>query len=171
MSFSARLSVLKRILLLARRGAGSKIRGQQTDDDKRGEHCPPCAEGRRVATRRRNHVLFRSTDLDNPYYTFQQVTGELGYECHRVSEENAEGRILPEILERIGRCVRARRPDRAASERLLRLGYADRLSKRVIVTAQKGTDLPFDVKDIATIFWEGQNQLREDLRKRIEHVA
>jgi len=31
------------------------------------------------------------------------VTGELGYECHRVSEENAEGRILPEILERIGR--------------------------------------------------------------------
>jgi hypothetical protein len=45
------------------------------------------------------------------------------------------------------------------------------LSKRVIVTAQEGTDLPFDVKDIATIFWEGQNQVREDLRKRIEHVV
>jgi hypothetical protein len=111
-------------------------------------------------------------ELDDAYYTLRQVTGELGYECHRVTEENTEGRILPEILERIRQSafvlvdLTELRPNV-----FYELGYADGLSKRVIVTAQKGTELPFDVKDIPTIFWEGQNQLREDLKKRIEHVV
>ena len=50
------------------------------------------------------------------------------------------------------------------------LGYADGLGKKVIATAKEGTDLPFDVKDIPTIFWSGQTQLRKDLEKRIRSV-
>ena len=51
------------------------------------------------------------------------------------------------------------------------MGYADGLGKRVIVTARERTELPFDVKDIPTIFWDGQRKLREDLTKRIQAVV
>ena len=111
-------------------------------------------------------------ELEDAFFTFEQVTGELGYECKLVTEENTEERILPEILERIRRSafvivdLSDLRPNV-----FYELGYADGLGKRVIVTARKGTELPFDVKDIPTIFWEGQNQLREGLRKRIEYVV
>ena len=50
------------------------------------------------------------------------------------------------------------------------LGYADGLGGKVIVTAKKGTDLPFDVKDIPTIIWESQVELEQDLQKRIQSV-
>lgn len=45
------------------------------------------------------------------------------------------------------------------------LGYAKALGKDVIVTAKKGTQLPFDVCDIPTIFWETQEDLKDGLRK------
>jgi hypothetical protein len=51
------------------------------------------------------------------------------------------------------------------------LGYADGLGGKVIVTAKKGTELPFDVKDIPTILWESQEDLGEDLRDRIQSVV
>jgi nucleoside 2-deoxyribosyltransferase len=45
------------------------------------------------------------------------------------------------------------------------VGYAKALGKDVILTAKKGTPLPFDVGDIPTIFWATQKELREGLRK------
>jgi hypothetical protein len=129
----------------------------------------------KVAASRLVVVIMSYSDgpaLTDAYDTFQQVCSDLGYECQRVTQENTEGRILPEILERIRRSafvivdLTELRPNV-----FYELGYADGLGKRVIVTAQKGTELPFDVKDIPTIFWEGQKQLREDLKKRIEHVV
>ena len=45
------------------------------------------------------------------------------------------------------------------------LGYAKALGKDVIVTAKKGTQLPFDIGDIPAIFWEIQEDLKEGLRK------
>jgi hypothetical protein len=35
----------------------------------------------------------------------------------------------------------------------------------VILTAKQGTELPFDVDDIPTIFWEIQEDLKAGLRK------
>ena len=43
--------------------------------------------------------------------------------------------------------------------------------KKVVVTAKEGTELPFDVKDVQTVFWDGQRQLKEDLKKRIRAVV
>ena len=51
------------------------------------------------------------------------------------------------------------------------LGYADGMQKHVIVTAKEGTELPFDVKDIPTIFWGSLVKLREDLERRIRKVV
>ena len=41
----------------------------------------------------------------------------------------------------------------------------------MVVTAKKGTELPFDVKDIPTILWESYEELGEDLRSRILSVV
>jgi len=111
-------------------------------------------------------------ELVDAYDSFQQVARELGYECARISERNTEGRIFPEILERIRRAafvivdLTDLRPNV-----FYELGYAEGLNKKVIVTAREGTTLPFDVKDIPTIFWNSQKKLRSDLRNRIRNMT
>jgi hypothetical protein len=111
-------------------------------------------------------------DLEDAYATFCAVAEELRYKCERVTEENAADRILPEILERIRRAgftivdLTDLRPNV-----FYELGYADGLGKKVIVTAKEGTELPFDVKDIPTVFWSGQQQLRRSLTNRIRTVV
>jgi len=110
-------------------------------------------------------------DLVDAYDSFQQVAAELGYDCVRVTEENAGDRILPDILKRIETAAFAivdltdLRPNV-----FYELGYANGLKKKVIVTAKKDTELPFDVKDIPTVFWESQKKLRDDLTARIRSV-
>lgn len=111
-------------------------------------------------------------DVEDAFDSFVQVCEALGYRCERVTEENAGDRILPDILERIERAAFAivdltgLRPNV-----FYELGYADGLGKKVIITAKEGTELPFDVKDMPTICWSGQRQLRDNLRKRIVSVV
>jgi hypothetical protein len=111
-------------------------------------------------------------DLIDAYDSFREVAKSLGYECDRVTEHNAEGRILPEILSRIERAAFAivdltdLRPNV-----FYELGYADGLKKKVIVTAKAGTELPFDVKDVPTIFWESQRKLKDDLEARLRTIV
>ena len=112
------------------------------------------------------------SDLIDAYDSFREVAEQLQYTCDRVTEENADGRIVPDILSRIERAAFAivdltdLRPNV-----FYELGYADGLKKKVVVTAKKGTDLPFDVKDVPTIFWESQKKLKEDLRARIQSIV
>lgn len=129
----------------------------------------------KLAVSRRVQVIMsyaNRPDLIDAYDSFQQVAEQLEYECEKVTQANAGDRILPDILERIKRAafvivdLTDLRPNV-----FYELGYADGLGKRVVVTAKKGTELPFDVKDIPTIFWEGQKQLKQDLRTRILEVA
>ena len=51
------------------------------------------------------------------------------------------------------------------------LGYAHGKRKPVVITAMDKTQLPFDVKDIPTIFWNGQKQLKEKLKEKIARIA
>ena len=39
------------------------------------------------------------------------------------------------------------------------------------MTARKGTQLPFDVGDVPTIFWEDQTDLRESLEKYLASLV
>ena len=128
----------------------------------------------KVAESRRVLVVMSYADrpeLVDAYETFKSVVEGMQYSCQRVTEENAGHRILPDILERIRQAaftivdLTDLRPNV-----FYELGYADGLGKKVIATAKEGTDLPFDVKDIPTIFWSGQTQLRKDLEKRIRSV-
>jgi hypothetical protein len=110
-------------------------------------------------------------DLEDAYETFKSICKDLGYVCERVTEKNTATRILPEILERIRRAAFTIVDLTGLKPNVFyELGYADGAGGKVIVTAKKGTRLPFDVKDIPTILWEGQKKLGEDLRDRIQSV-
>jgi len=51
------------------------------------------------------------------------------------------------------------------------VGFARALGKDVVLTARKGTHLPFDVGDVPTIFWEDQTDLRESLEKYLASLV
>jgi nucleoside 2-deoxyribosyltransferase len=111
-------------------------------------------------------------DLLDAFDSFKQVAKDLGYDCDRVTQKNTQGRILPEILDKLrGAAFVIVDLTDLRPNVFYELGYADGLSKTVIVTAKQGTELPFDVKDIPTIFWESQRQLRDDLKERIQNLV
>ena len=47
-------------------------------------------------------------------------------------------------------------------------GFAKGCKKKVIVTAKKGTMLPFDISDVPILPWLNQGELKERLSKAIE---
>ena len=110
--------------------------------------------------------------LCDAYESFQTICKEYEYECIRVDSASPIDRIVPEIFANIKRAafviadLSEPRPNV-----YFELGFAKGLRKPVIVTAYKGTPLPFDVADIPTIFWEGQKQLKDRLRQRLVAIA
>lgn len=112
--------------------------------------------------------------LADAYESFKDVCKEpeFDYDCHRIDEESNIPRILQELLGQIASCAFAivDLSDERANV-YYELGYADALKKPLVVTAKKGTLLPFDVKDIPVIFWENQKGLKEQLRKKIKEIS
>jgi hypothetical protein len=110
--------------------------------------------------------------FDDAYESIQTVCNDFHYQARRVTNADALDRIVPEIISGIRRSafvivdVTEARPNV-----YYELGLAQGARKRVIVTASKGTKLPFDISDIAVIFWDGQKQLKDKLRERIESIA
>lgn len=110
--------------------------------------------------------------LEDVYESFKEVCSQEDYDCRRVDDESNVPRILPEILARISDCAFAivDLSDEKANV-YYELGYAEALKKPLIVTAKKGTRLPFDVKDIPVIFWENQTRLKSQLRKKVKEIS
>jgi len=111
-------------------------------------------------------------DLDDIYESFEAVCKDFGYVCKRVQNANAVDRIVPRILEEIRQAAFVIADLTELKQNVFyELGYAEGLGRPVVVTAKDGTDLPFDVKEIPTIFWDGQKKLKEDLRTKIRMIA
>jgi nucleoside 2-deoxyribosyltransferase len=110
--------------------------------------------------------------LQDAYESFKDVCEEFDYHGERVDDTSAEGRIVAEIFEGIRKAafVIADLTEQKPNV-YYELGLAQGMEKPVIVTAFKGTTLPFDVHDIPTIFWESQKQLKELLRHKLGRVA
>jgi hypothetical protein len=114
----------------------------------------------------------RDPKLEDAYESFQEICHEHQYECSRVDNTNSVGRIIPEIYARIKKAALVIADlTEERSNVYYELGLAQGLNKPVVVTAFKGTPLPFDVADIPTIFWEGQKQLKDKLRERVALIA
>ena len=50
------------------------------------------------------------------------------------------------------------------------LGFADGVSKEVILVAKTGPELPFDVSDVPVLFWDSFTEFEDELRKRVERI-
>lgn len=113
-----------------------------------------------------------SEKWNDVYDSYKTVCDEFKFNCIKVDESNVLDRIIPEIFSGIERSafviadVSELRPNV-----FYELGYAHGLKKDIIVTAEAGTELPFDLADVPTIFWEGQKQLKDKLRDKIQHIA
>ncbi len=129
----------------------------------------------RITSSRRVFIIMSFTEkpiFKDALATFQEICKEFQYEANRIDQQNDMGRIIPGIFAGIKRSAFVI-VDLSESKPNVyyELGYAQGLDKPVIVTAYKGTELPFDVTDIPTIFWESQVDFKEKLRSQIEDIA
>jgi hypothetical protein len=110
--------------------------------------------------------------LEDAYDSFSEICKEFQYECNRVNNTTLVGRIIPEIESRIKKSAFVIADLTEAKPNVYyELGYAQGKNKQVVMTAFQGTNLPFDVTDIPTIFWDGQKQLKDHLREKIRKIA
>lgn len=104
--------------------------------------------------------------------TFHEACSEMGFTAIRVDETQSVGRIVPAIIEGIKNSsfviadVSEPKPNV-----YYELGLAQGFGKQIILTAQKGTALPFDINDMPATFWEGQKELKTKVKDKIKLIA
>jgi hypothetical protein len=109
--------------------------------------------------------------LEDALESYKAVCSDFDYKCERVDDASNVPRILPEMIDKIKGCAFSIVDLSEESPNVYyELGYAMGHGKTVIVTAKKGTTLPFDAQDIPVIFWENQRGLKVMLRKRVEEL-
>jgi hypothetical protein len=110
--------------------------------------------------------------LEDAYESFQLTCQEFGYQCQRVDDSNTVGRIVPEIIEKIENSAFVIADlTELKTNVFYELGYADGLKKPVVITAKQGTELPFDLADVSTVFWNSQRELKEGLKTKVRLIA
>jgi hypothetical protein len=111
--------------------------------------------------------------LKDAYNTFQRVCKENGFSAFKVHHHfDRQQRIVPAIFSSIRRSaflisdISEPRPNV-----YYELGYAQALGKDVIVTALEGTQLPFDVFDVPTLYWDSQDTLERKIQVEINRLG
>ena len=106
------------------------------------------------------------------YASIQRVCGAFDYNAERVDESNLFKRIIPEITRQVRQSafVIADVTEPKANV-FYELGFADGIGKEMILTAKKGTDLPFDINDVPVLFWESFADFETELKKRVEQIG
>jgi len=111
--------------------------------------------------------------LIDAYNTFHRVCKTNGFRAFKVDQHfDSRQRIVPSIISSIRRSafiiadLTEPRPNV-----YYELGYAQALGKDILTTAQKGTQLPFDVFDIPTHFWDSQHVLEQKLQIDVKAIA
>jgi hypothetical protein len=100
------------------------------------------------------------------YASYKEVCKEFGLVAERTDESGSLERIVPRVEKGIrGSAFVIADVSEGSPNVFYEVGFARGLGKDVIMTARKGTELPFDVGDIPAIFWEQQEDLKEGLRK------
>jgi hypothetical protein len=111
-------------------------------------------------------------DLKDAYNTFCRVCKDEELSAFKVDNHlDKNQRIVPNIINSIRRSafiiadVSDPRPNV-----YYELGYAQALGKEVITTAAEGTQLPFDIFDVPTLFWDCQDTLENKLLEEIRRI-
>ncbi|MDI9879381.1 hypothetical protein [Flectobacillus longus] len=116
---------------------------------------------------------FKDTpELTDVFDTFQEACRQYRYNCIRMDEVINTQNIFPEMMNHIEKCAFALIDITESSHNVyFELGYAYGLKKDFIITAKRGTTLPFDIQDLQIVFWQSQVELRSSLLKRISIIA
>lgn len=114
--------------------------------------------------------------LDNLYKSFDEVCSQFDYTCKRVNETNTVGSsIIVEILQNIEESAFIIADLTELKQNVFyELGYAMGQKKDfVVVTAKKGTRVPFDVNQIPITFWDPMDflTLETKLEEKIKVIA
>lgn len=122
------------------------------------------------------HTVFTvmpfTPEFRNVFASYCEVCKEFSFEALRTDEVETNERIVQRIIEGIRTSafviadVSEVRPNV-----FYELGFAQGFGKQVVVTARKGTTLPFDISDVPVILWDGQENLKNQLRKRIKAIT
>ncbi len=117
-------------------------------------------------------VMSFALEFRGVFASYSTVCTECGFKAIRTDEAEANERIVPRIIEgtRASAFVIADVSELSANV-YYEIGFAQGLGKQVIVTARNGTTLPFDISDMPVIFWNDHENLKEQLRKRINSIA
>jgi len=102
------------------------------------------------------------------YTSFEQICKDHGFVADRIDETLSLDRINPRIEAGIAKSAFVVADLSEPSPNVFfEVGYAKGCGRPVILTAEKGTVLPFDLVDMPVLFWENQNELREGLNKLV----
>jgi hypothetical protein len=111
-------------------------------------------------------IMSFKREFRDVYATYKEVCKEFGFEAERTDESVSLERIVPRVEKGIrGSAFVIADVSEGTPNVFYEVGFARGLGKDLIMTAKKGTQLPFDVGDIPAIFWEIQEDLKERLRK------
>jgi hypothetical protein len=106
------------------------------------------------------------------YASYSAVCSEFGFTAQRTDESDSSERIIPRILAGIRRSAFVIADVTNPSTNVFyEIGYAEGMGRPVIVSAKKDTPLPFDIIDMPVLFWTGQEELKDKLRRRIREIA
>ena len=94
------------------------------------------------------------------------------FKAERTDESDSNEPILPRVLDGIRNSAFVIADVSELSANVFyEVGYAKGLGKDVILIAQKGTELPFDLKDLPVLFWKNLRELKEGLEKSIKSLV
>lgn len=123
---------------------------------------------------------FVAMKFSEPYDTFyreviQKQAQDLDLEVVRIDEVSGPGIIFQDIQKEIERAdVVIAEVSPSNLNVFYELGYAHALNKPTILLAQRGSDLPFDIRSYRVIFYNdtigGKPQVERSLRKHLEAV-
>ena len=111
-------------------------------------------------------IMSFKREFRDVFASYREVCGHFAFEAERTDESMSLERIIPRVEAGIRRSAFVLADVSEWSPNVFyEVGFARALGKDVIMTARKGTQLPFDLGDAPTIFWEDQTDLRESLEK------
>jgi hypothetical protein len=105
------------------------------------------------------------------YDAYAAVCKDFGFKAVRTDQVTSLDRITPRILDGIRHSafVIADVTEKSLNV-FYEIGFAEGMSRPVIITAKEGTDLPFDIKDTPIVFWSTLNELKQKLQPIIAEI-
>jgi hypothetical protein len=126
----------------------------------------------------RAFVVMQFAEPFNTFYreVIQKQAEAAGFEVFRIDEKAGPGIIFQDIQREIERAeIVVAEVTPANPNVFYELGYAHALGKPTILLAQRGAQLPFDIRSFRVVFHNdsigGKSEVERDLKKHLEAIA